>query len=75
MLTGYKMNKRVGAIEEFQFEPIVFGNSLRAQSMDTQQLHITIAITGWLSNQMKGICFLISLMLTIKNIIYILICM
>ncbi|NXS93343.1 TMCO4 protein, partial [Jacana jacana] len=38
-LTGYKMKKRVGAIEEFEFLPLTEGN----------QLHITIAITGWLS--------------------------
>ena len=49
------MKKRVGPIEEFEFEPLVSGgSSLRAQSMPTQQLHITIAVTGWLSNQMKG---------------------
>ncbi|NXX38421.1 TMCO4 protein, partial [Tricholaema leucomelas] len=38
-LTGYKMKKRVGAIEEFEFLPLTEG----------RQLHITIAITGWLS--------------------------
>ncbi|NWI97031.1 TMCO4 protein, partial [Pitta sordida] len=38
-LTGYKMKKRVGAIEEFEFLPLTEG----------KQLHITIAITGWLS--------------------------
>ncbi|XP_068018808.1 transmembrane and coiled-coil domain-containing protein 4 isoform X1 [Melanerpes formicivorus] len=37
-LTGYKMKKRVGAIEEFEFLPLTEG----------KQLHITIAITGWL---------------------------
>uniref|UniRef100_A0A8C2U968 Transmembrane and coiled-coil domains 4 n=1 Tax=Coturnix japonica TaxID=93934 RepID=A0A8C2U968_COTJA len=37
-LTGYKMKKRVGAIEEFEFLPLTEG----------RQLHITIAITGWL---------------------------
>ncbi|XP_037629598.1 transmembrane and coiled-coil domain-containing protein 4 [Sebastes umbrosus] len=37
-LTGYKMNKRVGAIEEFEFLPLRSG----------KQLHLTIAVTGWL---------------------------
>ncbi|NXK42037.1 TMCO4 protein, partial [Piprites chloris] len=37
-LTGYKMKKRVGAIEEFEFLPLT----------ERKQLHITIAITGWL---------------------------
>ncbi|XP_023444587.1 transmembrane and coiled-coil domain-containing protein 4 isoform X3 [Dasypus novemcinctus] len=39
-LTGYKMKKRVGAIEEFMFLPLTEG----------RQLHITIAITGWLAS-------------------------
>ncbi|XP_008587886.1 PREDICTED: transmembrane and coiled-coil domain-containing protein 4 [Galeopterus variegatus] len=39
-LTGYKMKKRVGAIEEFTFLPLTEG----------RQLHITIAVTGWLSS-------------------------
>ncbi|XP_075407602.1 transmembrane and coiled-coil domain-containing protein 4 [Tenrec ecaudatus] len=39
-LTGYKMKKRVGAIEEFTFLPLTEG----------KQLHITIAITGWLAS-------------------------
>ncbi|KAK9391898.1 transmembrane and coiled-coil domain-containing protein 4 [Crotalus adamanteus] len=38
-LVGYKMKKRVGAIEEFEFLPLT----------EAKQLHITIAITGWLS--------------------------
>ncbi|KAK3105277.1 hypothetical protein FSP39_021535 [Pinctada imbricata] len=40
-LTGYKMKKRVGAIEEFEFETLL---------MYGKQLHITIAISGWLSD-------------------------
>ncbi|KAM5270174.1 transmembrane and coiled-coil domain-containing protein 4 isoform 2-T2 [Hipposideros larvatus] len=39
-LTGYKMKKRVGAIEEFTFLPLTEG----------RQLHVTIAITGWLAS-------------------------
>ncbi|XP_015745963.1 transmembrane and coiled-coil domain-containing protein 4 isoform X1 [Python bivittatus] len=38
-LVGYKTKKRVGAIEEFEFLPLTEG----------KQLHIAIAITGWLS--------------------------
>lgn len=34
------MKKRVGAIEEFTFLPLTEG----------RQLHITIAITGWLAS-------------------------
>lgn len=37
---GYKMKKRVGAIEEFMFLPLTEG----------RQLHVTIAITGWLGS-------------------------
>nr|XP_046253817.1 LOW QUALITY PROTEIN: transmembrane and coiled-coil domain-containing protein 4 [Scatophagus argus] len=37
-LTGYKMKKCVGAIEEFQFLPLTSG----------KHLHLTIAVTGWL---------------------------
>ncbi|XP_026224548.1 transmembrane and coiled-coil domain-containing protein 4 [Anabas testudineus] len=37
-LTGYKMKKCVGAIEEFQFLPLNSG----------KHLHLTIAVTGWL---------------------------
>lgn len=43
-LTGYKMKKRVGAIEEFEFLPLTGGH----------QLHISIAITGWLSTGKYG---------------------
>ncbi|XP_051844327.1 transmembrane and coiled-coil domain-containing protein 4 isoform X1 [Antechinus flavipes] len=43
-LTGYKMKKRVGAIEEFEFLPLTYG----------KQLHITIAITGWLCSGKYG---------------------
>ncbi|XP_072223344.1 transmembrane and coiled-coil domain-containing protein 4 [Leuresthes tenuis] len=37
-LTGYKMNKCVGAIEEFEFLPLTSG----------KHLHLTITVTGWL---------------------------
>ncbi|XP_028967037.1 transmembrane and coiled-coil domain-containing protein 4 [Galendromus occidentalis] len=39
-LTGYKMNKRLGEIEEFAFEELTKG----------QELHVTIAISGWISS-------------------------
>nr|KAI8731962.1 transmembrane and coiled-coil domain-containing protein 4-like isoform X3 [Biomphalaria glabrata] len=51
-LTGYKMKKRFGAIEEFEFEPLVCGNSLKVETL-TNQLHITIAVTGWLTNEFR----------------------
>ncbi|XP_038603232.1 transmembrane and coiled-coil domain-containing protein 4 [Tachyglossus aculeatus] len=43
-LTGYKMKKRVGAIEEFEFLPLTEG----------RHLHITIAVTGWLCTGKYG---------------------
>ncbi|XP_075882682.1 transmembrane and coiled-coil domain-containing protein 4 isoform X2 [Nelusetta ayraudi] len=39
-LTGYKMKKCVGAIEEFEFLPLSTG----------KHLHLTVAVTGWLCN-------------------------
>lgn len=42
-LGGFKMKKRVGAVEEFEFEPLVVVG---------KQLHVTVAITGWLSKEM-----------------------
>ncbi|XP_025424911.1 transmembrane and coiled-coil domain-containing protein 4-like isoform X2 [Sipha flava] len=48
-LTGYKMHKRVGDIEEFQFHKL---------STDTEtgdvHLHITIVISGWLSDERES---------------------
>ncbi|KAF2367863.1 Protein of unknown function DUF726 [Trinorchestia longiramus] len=43
-LTGFKMKKRVGDVEEFEFEDLTVGNSL----------HITIAISGWLSKDVPN---------------------
>ncbi|OZC11268.1 hypothetical protein X798_01684 [Onchocerca flexuosa] len=40
-LTGYKMKKRVGAIEEFVIQPISEGRSL----------HCVLAISGWIEDQ------------------------
>ncbi|CAG9540801.1 unnamed protein product [Cercopithifilaria johnstoni] len=40
-LTGYKMRKRVGAIEEFVIQPISEGRSL----------HCVLAISGWIEDQ------------------------
>ncbi|XP_046332447.2 transmembrane and coiled-coil domain-containing protein 4-like [Haliotis rufescens] len=51
-LTGYKMKRRVGAIEEFEFEPLIPGAQLHMESV-TKQLHITVAVTGWLSSTMQ----------------------
>lgn len=44
-LTGFKMQKRVGEVEEFAFG-ILTGDPV----MHTE-LHITIAISGWLSDE------------------------
>ncbi|XP_077535675.1 transmembrane and coiled-coil domain-containing protein 4-like isoform X1 [Haemaphysalis longicornis] len=43
-LTGYKMKKRVGEIEEFAFDTLTEGRGL----------HITLAISGWLSDEDPG---------------------
>lgn len=45
-LTGYKMKKRCGDVEEFVFEDLTDGCSL----------HVTIAISGWLADDSPG-CF------------------
>ncbi|XP_015585021.1 transmembrane and coiled-coil domain-containing protein 4 isoform X2 [Cephus cinctus] len=44
-LAGYKMNKRVGEVEEFAFE------SLSQFPGNERQLHIAIAVTGWLNDR------------------------
>lgn len=43
-LTGYKMKKRVGEIEEFAFDTLTEGKGL----------HITLAVSGWLSDDDPG---------------------
>ncbi|CAG2254373.1 unnamed protein product [Mytilus edulis] len=53
-LAGHKMRKRFGAIEEFSFEPMISGGALQRASM-AKQLHVTIAVTGWLSHTMRGL--------------------
>ncbi|XP_076087336.1 transmembrane and coiled-coil domain-containing protein 4-like isoform X2 [Mytilus galloprovincialis] len=53
-LAGHKMRKRFGAIEEFSFEPMISGGALQRASM-AKQLHVTIAVTGWLSHTMKDV--------------------
>ncbi|VDM95076.1 unnamed protein product [Thelazia callipaeda] len=40
-LTGYKMKKRIGAVEEFVIQPISEG----------QSLHCVLAISGWINDQ------------------------
>ena len=40
-LTGYKMKKRVGEIEEFAFDTLTPG----------RELHLTIAISGWVAQE------------------------
>ena len=39
-VTGYKMSRRVGDVEEFYFVPLSPGQGSR--------LHVTIAVPGWL---------------------------
>lgn len=39
-LTGYKMKRRVGGIDQFEFQQMTY----------SKQLAITIAISGWLSD-------------------------
>ncbi|XP_012256500.2 transmembrane and coiled-coil domain-containing protein 4-like isoform X2 [Athalia rosae] len=46
-LTGYKMKKRVGEVEEFEFQPLTLAN----YGAIDEQLHIAIAITGWLNDE------------------------
>lgn len=41
---GYKMKKRVGEIEEFAFDTLTEGRGL----------HITLAVSGWLSDDEPG---------------------
>lgn len=43
-LTGYKMKRRVGGVDEFEFQQITSSN----------QLAITIAVSGWLSDDNKN---------------------
>lgn len=50
-LTGYKMKKRVGAIEEFAFEPLTSRGSRLMANNNVKQLHITLAVTGWISDK------------------------
>ena len=43
-LTGYKMKKRVGSIDEFLFKPLTV----------SRQPKIVIAVSGWLSDDEDG---------------------
>lgn len=40
-LSGYKMNKRVGEVEEFEFEALTEG----------KDLHVSICVSGWLTKE------------------------
>lgn len=50
------MKKRVGEIEEFAFGPLTLkprssvGQSNNNRAFITQQLHISIVVSGWLSD-------------------------
>ncbi|XP_054276906.1 transmembrane and coiled-coil domain-containing protein 4-like isoform X1 [Macrosteles quadrilineatus] len=58
-LTGYKMHKRVGEIEEFEFDRLdveqMDNNNEPPEVPETitrcQQLHISIVISGWLKDE------------------------
>ncbi|KAL1116645.1 hypothetical protein AAG570_005117, partial [Ranatra chinensis] len=57
-LAGYKMNKRVGEIEEFAFGVLVplmeTENESQIAMVTTPQLDITIAISGWIKDESEG---------------------
>ena len=44
-LGGYKMNKRMGDLKEFAFDPLSKG----------RDLHLTIAVSGWLTDECQGL--------------------
>ena len=48
------MKRRVGAIEEFSFDPLTLVGSRLQADRTAKQLHITIAVTGWLNDKMPG---------------------
>ncbi|KAH3779893.1 hypothetical protein DPMN_157701 [Dreissena polymorpha] len=48
------MKKRVGAIEEFAFEPLTLLGSKYDPTRTVKQLNITIAVTGWLNEKVQG---------------------
>ncbi|XP_060588948.1 transmembrane and coiled-coil domain-containing protein 4-like [Ruditapes philippinarum] len=52
-LTGYKMKRRVGAIDEFAFEPLTLMGSRLNCARSVKQLHITIAVTGWINDRLQ----------------------
>lgn len=59
LLSGFKMHKRVGDIEEFEFDrletcPVEVDNNNKSVcivSTTNQQLHISILISGWLKDE------------------------
>lgn len=53
-LTGYKMKKRVGEIEEFAFDELSTGH----------ELHVTIGVSGWLTDDKPGQLFALFLLAT-----------
>lgn len=42
------MKKRIGELEEFEFEPLTQGRSL----------HVTVAVSGWLNDKHTGLCLI-----------------
>lgn len=45
------MKKRIGELEEFEFEPLTEGRSL----------HVTVAVSGWLNEKHTGQLRIVSL--------------
>jgi hypothetical protein len=54
VILGYKMKRRVGAIDEFAFEPLTLIGSRLNCARSVKQLHITIAVTGWINDRLQG---------------------
>ncbi|XP_041377715.1 transmembrane and coiled-coil domain-containing protein 4-like isoform X2 [Gigantopelta aegis] len=50
-LIGYKMKRRMGEIEEFEFEQLPCDQC--PDMYPSKQLHITIAVTGWVTDEQQ----------------------
>ncbi|XP_041377714.1 transmembrane and coiled-coil domain-containing protein 4-like isoform X1 [Gigantopelta aegis] len=50
-LAGYKMKRRMGEIEEFEFEQLPCDQC--PDMYPSKQLHITIAVTGWVTDEQQ----------------------
>ena len=43
---GYRLSRRIGEIEEFEFEPLGKG----------EHLHVAVAVSGWVPDDTQGMC-------------------